>query len=163
MKASASTASTSGAANLPPHSARQDFLVFRLADREYGIALGKVQELCNFDIVKPRADAPRAMAGVVTLRSRKIAVVNLHEILNPVSPKNSRPSDVVILDIGGHVNGIAVDCVVDVVSVRPEQIRCDQAPGMLGIADINQRAIVLLDADKLTTDFQPSPIQKLVA
>lgn len=163
MKASFKAAGASSAAARSPAPVRHDYLVFRLAECEYGIALGKVQELCNFDIVKPLTDAPRMIAGVIALRSRKIAVVNLHEILTPGRPENGRLTDVVILDIGGHVTGVAVDCVIDVVAVQQSQIRDGQANGVLGIADVGQRTITLLDADKLTTDFHPAPPQKLAA
>ena len=163
MKASHHAAGTSGTAGQSVAPARQDYLVFRLADREYGIVLDKVQELCNYDIVKPLTGAPRAITGVITLRSRKIAVVDLHEILAPGSAESGRLTDVVVLDIGGHVSGIAVDCVLDVVPVQPGQVRTVQADRMLGIAEVGERVITLLDADKLTTGFQPGPTQKLAA
>jgi purine-binding chemotaxis protein CheW len=163
MKASPKTAGASGAAVQSPAPARQDYLVFRLADREYGLVLGKVKELCNYDIVKPLSCAPPAITGVITLHSRKIAVADLREILAPGSGDRSRLTDVVVLDIGGHASGIAVDCVIDVVSVQPGQIHAADAPGMLGIAEVGARTVALLDADKLTTDFQPASPQKLAA
>lgn len=145
-------------------SPRHDYLVFRLADREYGIALERVRELCNYDVVKPVADAPPRIAGQVILQCRDIAVVNMHELLAPGSKDFGRLADVVILHDGDKVSGIAVDCVLDVVAVPQDQVDT-QTPfaGLVGIASVGKRTIALLDADTLMTDFRLVSKDKLAA
>jgi purine-binding chemotaxis protein CheW len=146
-------------------AAHQDYLVFRLADKEFGISLEKVQELCNYDIVKPLAGAPVYIAGLATRGGRQIAIVDLHALLAPGTTENGRLTDVVILHANGRTSGIAVDCVIDVVVLGAEDIHpCDKGTaGIIGMADLGQRAVLLLDADRLMTDFHPGPTERLAA
>lgn len=145
-------------------SPRHDYLVFRLADREYGIALEHVLELCNYDVVKAVVDAPALIAGQVTLQSRHIAVINMHELLAPGSKDFGRLADVIVLHDGDKLSGIAVDCVLDVVAVPQDQVDT-QTPvaGLVGIASVGKRTIALLDAGTLMTDFRPVSKDKLAA
>ncbi|HEY0846911.1 MAG TPA: chemotaxis protein CheW [Noviherbaspirillum sp.] len=158
MKANHKGESTSGVA-----VARQDFLVFSLGGREYGIALEKVQELCHFNAVTPVANAPAIVAGTITLRSLRIPVVDLHRVLDPEIPENGRLTDVVILSSGDRISGIAVDCVIDVISLLPGQVGNVSDEDTVSMAVVGKRSIVLLDADKLMTDFQPGPTERLAA
>lgn len=158
MKANHKGESTSGAA-----VGREDYLVFSLGGREYGIDLEKVQELCHYDAVAPVSGAPAIIAGAIALRSREIPVVDLHCVLNPETPDNSRLNDVVILHSGDRISGIAVDCVIDVISLLPGQVAGVSSEDSVSMAVVGKRSIVLLDAEKLMTDFQPGPVEKLAA
>lgn len=153
-----------------PHTAdKHDYLVFQVGGREYGIALENVQELTTYCAVQPLAGAPQAIAGAVTLRSRQFPVLNLHEVLTPEDPDTSKLSDVVVVHHAGHVGGVAVDCVLDVLSVGSDQVRtklrsCDAESGFLnGVATLGRRVVSLLNPEKLVTDFQPGPKAKLAA
>lgn len=147
-------------------AAKQDYLVFRLADREYGIALDKVQELSAYNAVTPLSGAPQPIAGAIDWKSGRLPVLNLHALLVPggdCSDECGRLSDVVILNHDGLAAGLAVDCVVDVLSLAPEQIRttlraADAEEGRLtGIATQGKRVVALLDTGRLVHDIQPEP------
>ncbi|HYD62691.1 MAG TPA: chemotaxis protein CheW [Noviherbaspirillum sp.] len=144
---------------------RQDYLVFRLADREFGIALEEVQELCNYDLVTPLAGAPGFIAGTMTRGGRQIAIVDLHVLLAAGLADKSRLTDVVILQADGRISGLAVDCVIDVVAAGAEDITAADAGGtcVIGLATLGKRSILLLDAERLMTNFQPVPDEKLAA
>lgn len=169
MNAHAHAAAEScAAASKKTTAARKDYLVFRLADREFGIALENVQELCNYDIVKPLASGPDFIAGTATRGGRRIPVVDLHALLAPGATGNSRLTDVVILHANGRTSGIAVDYVIDVVMLGAEEIgTCNTGDngdsGIIGMASLPRRAILLLDAERLMTDFQPGPGERLAA
>lgn len=158
MKANHKGESTSGAA-----VARDDYLVFSLGGREYGIDLEKVQELGNYAAVAPVAGAPAIVAGSIHLRSREIPVIDLHRVLNPEIPENGRLNDVVILHSGDRISGIAVDCVIDVISLLPGQVAGVSSEDSVSMAVVGKRSIVLLDAERLMTDFQPETAEKLAA
>lgn len=143
--------------------ARRDFLVFSLDGREYGVELEKVQELCHYDAVAPATDAPSIIAGTITLRSRQVPVLDLHQVLNPGTPDHGRLSDVIILHGADCISGIAVDCVIDVISLLPGQVGNVSDEETVSMAVVGKRSIVLLDANKLMTDFQPDPEEKLAA
>lgn len=173
MQTQSQTAVASAMATTEKYADKQaekhDYLVFQVGGREYGIALENVQELTTYCSVKPIAGAPQAIAGAVVLRSHPLPVLNLHSILTPDDTDNSKLSDVVVVHHAGHVGGIAVDCVLDVLSVAPDQVRTklravDAESGFLsGIATLGRRVVSLLNPEKLVADFQSGPMTKLAA
>lgn len=158
MKASHKGESTSGTA-----ITRQDYLVFSLDNREYGIDLEKVQELCHYEAIMPVAGAPVIVAGAIALQGSNIPVVNLRRVLSSAAPDNGRLTDVIILRSNNRLSGIAVDSVIDVISLLPGQVGNVSDEETVSLAVVGKRSIVLLDADKLMTDFHPGPVEKLAA
>lgn len=145
---------------------KKDFLVFSLGNREYGINLEKVQELGSYHKVVCIADAPELIAGMLTLRSRRVPVVDLHTMLGSGMKNNSSLADVIIINSGDRINGIAVDQVIDVVTLGSEQIKTShvtESDYVTGVGTLGQRVMVLLDAKKLMTDFQPGAIETIAA
>ncbi|WP_292932656.1 chemotaxis protein CheW [Noviherbaspirillum sp.] len=145
---------------------KQDYLVFRLGDGEYGIRLEKVQELCGFDKVTRLIEAPRFIAGTLSLRSRRIPIVDMHTLLGSGNADKGRLTDVIVLCHGDKQCGLAVDCVIDVVTLTEAQITGTAVPGSpcrVGAASVGQRSMILLDAEKLMTDYRPGPAERLAA
>ena len=144
--------------------ARQDYLVFRIGEREYGVALEKVQELAEYDAVSPLADAPEKIAGTISVSNGRLPVLNLQEVLIPGDIGNRPLNDVIILNDSGRIGGIAVNCVVDVLSLSPEQIRTtlratDMEEGRLaGIATEGRRVVSLLKPERLVAELQAEAI-----
>lgn len=137
--------------------ARQDFLVFRLADREFGVALDSVQELTSFDQVVAHEGA-EPFTGILQLRSLGIPVLDPYRRMSD-STDNSRLSDVVIFNDGKRVTGLAVDCVLDVVSLAPHQILPTAASGsMTAVGAAAHRKIGLLDIELLLNGEPPVPL-----
>ena len=144
--------------------ARQDYLVFRIGEREYGVALEKVQELAEYDAVSPLADAPEKIAGTISVSNGRLPVLNLQEVLIPGDIGNRPLNDVIILNDSGRIGGIAVNCVVDVLSLSPEQIRTtlratDMEEGRLaGIATEGRRVVSLLKPERLVAELQAGTV-----
>ncbi|HJV74177.1 MAG TPA: chemotaxis protein CheW [Noviherbaspirillum sp.] len=144
--------------------ARQDYLVFRVGEREYGVALEKVQELAEYDTVTPLAEAPEKIAGTISVRNSSLPVLNLQEVLAPGGIGTARPNDVVIINDNGRTSGIAVNSVVDVLSLAPEQIRTtlrasDAEEGRVaGIATEGRRVVTLLKPEKLVAEVQAGTV-----
>ena len=147
-----------------PLITRQDYLVFRVGEREYGVALDKVQELAEYDAISPLADAPERIIGTISVRNSRLPVLNLQEVLVPGDLGNRPLNDVIILNDSGRSGGIAVNCVVDVLSLSPEQIRTtlratDLAEDRLaGIAIDGRRVVSLLKPERLVAELQAEAI-----
>ncbi|HJV81288.1 chemotaxis protein CheW [Noviherbaspirillum sp.] len=154
------------AAPLARINEKQDYLVFRLGDGEYGIRLENVQELCSFDKVAQFSGAPESIAGTLSLRSQRIPVVDMHAVMRNGNADKGRLTDVIVLCDGDKQCGLAVDCVIDVVTLAEAQITGTAVPGSpcrVGAASIGQRSMILLDADKLMSDLRPGPAERLAA
>ena len=138
---------------------RKDYLVFRLAERQYGVALERILELRHYDVVQPLPTAPRIIAGVLNRGGRRVAVVNLHELLGLGHAAESRLCDVVLLHDGDRVCGIAVDCVIDVVLLDADSLNAAAS----GVVTVGERVITLLDADDLMIDVHSEPAESIAA
>lgn len=165
MQTNSQTTNASAMATVEKH----DYLVFQVGGREYGIALENVQELTTYGAVTPVRDAPHAIAGAVTLRSRQLPVLNLQEVLTPEGADSSKLSDVVVVHHAGQVSGVAVECVLDVLTVAPEQVRtklraCDAETGFLeGIATLGRRVVALINPEKLVAGIPAGTQARLAA
>lgn len=139
-------------------NARQDFLVFRVADHEFGVALDSVQELTSFDQVVAHEGA-EPFTGILQLRSLGIPVLDPYRGMSSDMTDNSRLSDVVIFNDGKRVTGLAVDCVLDVVSLAPHQILPATTSGcMTAVGAAAHRKIGLLDIELLLNGEPPGPL-----
>lgn len=160
-KASAVTA----AAIAPAACAAADYLVYRIAGRQYGAALHNVHELRRFDEVRlPQAGAPRdALLGTIPVQGMAVPVIDLAAMLGLARAEHGNDMEVVVLASGERMIAIAAECVIDVVTLAPAQMRLapairaeDGAHYLLGIGRIGQRVLGLLDIGKLAADIHPA-------
>lgn len=100
-----------------------DFLVFRLAGQQYGIELEQVQELCDFKRVDFDGAAGGTLIGAIKLGTRYAPVHLPHACLHLPLPPAGGLEDVVVLRAGTSALGLAVDAVLDVVTLSSSDIR----------------------------------------
>lgn len=141
---------------------KQDFLVFRLGDKEYGIQLDKVQELCSFDKVTRQQRVAAPVAGQLKLHGRHILVSDMHVLLDGTTRTADRLADVIVLNHAGQPAAVAVDCVIDVVTLAVP-LSASAPACITGSITIGHRTIALLDIDALLPGTLPSPGGRLAA
>lgn len=144
---------------------KQDFLVFRLGDSEYGITLGSVQELCSIDSIARLDNPPAMVTGLLNLDGHQIPVADMHALLHG-GADNGRLADVIVLRHQGRQVAIAVDCVIDVVTFAGNA-PVDAPPGGVPSAIVNisigRRTMTLLDLGRLLAGFHPDPATRMAA
>lgn len=151
------------------HSPGQDYLVFRLAGTEYGVALESVQEVCGIDRVEGASTACEAFAGSLKLPAGDVSVHLLHARLACAPERSEALEDVVILHSDAGPLGIAVESVVDVATVEPGQIRWSAQDDAvrddltLGVATQETRSIFLLDTKPLLRQLSQASRTRYVA
>lgn len=132
------------------------FLTFTLDDEEYGIDVLTVQEILRYERVTRIANSPDFVTGVVNLRGVIIPIVDLRVKLQLRDADFNQNAATIILNLGERVVGIIVDGVSEVLSLRGDQIR--PAPDfsvslateyLIGLGDINDRMLILVDIGKL--------------
>ena len=162
----ASTASAAtAAADAPAVRVATDYLVYRTAGRQYGAALHNVHELRRFDeVCAPPAGAPRdAVIGTISVQGMAVPVIDLVAMLRLAPVDHGSDMEVVVLASGERLVAIAAECVIDVVTLAPEQMRLapairaeDGAHYLFGFGRIGQRVLGLLDIGKLVADLHPA-------
>lgn len=150
----------------------KEFLIFTLADQEYGIDILKVQEIRSYDdqAVTRIAGVPSFIKGVTNLRGVIVPIVDLRLKFNVDKVEYNHRTVVVILNMCSRVVGVVVDGVSDVLILQPSQI--SPAPQfdanltteyLTGIGTIDERMLILVDIEKLMTSEDMALIESTAA
>jgi len=134
----------------------QEFLAFRLGTEEYGIHILQTQEIRNVETLTRIANAPDYLKGVMNLRGVIVPVIDMRLRFNTGADHFDDSTVVIVLNIKGKVIGMIVDSVSDVVTLSRATIKPAPELGstfstdyILGLGDIEERMIILLDIEKL--------------
>ena len=153
----------------------REFLTFRLGSEEYGIDILKVQEIRSYEPPTKIANAPAYLKGVVNLRGVIVPIVDLRVKFNCVRDDGESDIDsftvVIVLNVKGRVVGAVVDSVSDVMQLSDQAIQ--PAPEMsasvidtsyiTGIANINERLLILMDIESLMGSAEMGLINSLTS
>lgn len=153
-----------------PSEDAKEYLAFTLGREEYGIDILRVQEIRGYEPVTRIANAPEFIKGVVNLRGTIIPIVDMRIKLNLGEATYDQFTVVIILSIAGRVVGMVVDSVSDVTTMKPEQMRPAPEVGsafdadyLVGLGDLGERMLILVDIDKLMTSTEMGLVEKLAA
>lgn len=151
----------------------REFLTFRLGSEEYGIDILKVQEIRSYESPTKIANAPAYLKGVVNLRGVIVPIIDLRVKFNCLNDMGEAQIDdftvVIVLNVRGRVLGAVVDSVRDVMQLAQKAIQ--PAPEMsasmvdtsyiTGIANINERLLILMDIESLMSSAEMGLITSL--
>lgn len=132
-----------------PAAARQ-FLVFRVDQSEYGVALEHVQKVMPCHALTRVSKHGRPVDGVAIVDGAIMSLVDMR-----AAARRGAPAAVLILTLSGRTIGMLVDDVSDLVAPAASQIGAPQ-PGrghagssLIGMVTVGQRSLVLLDLEAL--------------
>lgn len=143
------------------------YITFFLDQEEYALELLKIKEIIAF---RPLTRVPR-MGGFIK------GILNLRGVILPVfDPRKKfdlppRPYDphtvILILELAGRLVGLIVDTASDVVDLTPEAIQPTpafstpiQSDYIQGIGSIEDRLVILLNADRLLNEQEIEALDK---
>ena len=139
-------------------SDEEQFVVFRLMNEEYGVAIAAVQEILRLPETIARVPrSPDFIEGVINLRGAVIPLVDQRSRFGlPVQERNDRQR-VMVFTIRGVQTGFIVDSVSEVMRIARAQIEdapelaLEQAQMIRRVANLaeRQRMILLLESDRL--------------
>ncbi len=130
------------------------YIGFKLHTGEYAIPITVVREIINMPDITKIPQSPPYLKGITNLRGSVIPVVNLKQLIN--LPDTSEEEKKVIVIASGRITfGILVDGITGVVSIEneaiesPEAIPHGQSDQVEGVAKLDNRLILILNARKL--------------
>ena len=140
-------------------------LTFRLSDQDYGIAISKVQEIREWTKVTPLPSSPAYIRGMLNLRGAIVPVIDLRLRFGLDALECDSVAVIIVVNVGSRLAGILVDTVSDVVSIDHSQRRAlPEFEGHAnrrfidGLAQIDDRLMVLLNIDQLVTPEDLAPV-----
>ena len=146
----------------------QEYLVFTLAEQEYGIDILKVQEIRGYDAqtVTRIANVPSFVKGVTNLRGVIVPIVDMRIKFNLERVEYNHQTVVVILNLATRVVGVVVDGVSDVLMLQPSQVSAAPQFGtafsteyLTGIGTLGERMLILVDIEKLMTSDEMALVE----
>ena len=98
------------------------FVVFNLDDKIFGVDVKKVQEVIKIDEINSIPNSMAYMKGVIDLRDTIIPIVDLRLKFNLEEKKHDKDTSVLITEIFGFLIGLVIDSVLDVVNIEISDI-----------------------------------------
>ena len=144
--------STSASSRQPPaDAAAQRTLLFRAGGRTFGCSIDAVREIIPQRRTTRLPGADAAVRGLINLRGTIVTVIDLALWLESGGPAGADGS-IVLVDHGARVAGLAVDEVLDVQMVAPEDVSGtvgSRSGAVRGMGRIGDTVVILLDLTSL--------------
>lgn len=136
---------------------------FRLRNEEFGLDVSSIREITRITNISHVPEAPFFLRGVMNLRGKIIAVIDLSKLFGFASqedlPKSAR---IIVAELKNQTVGILVDDVQEVLKIPEENI--EPAPELIGsevkkdyirgVGKLENRLILLLDLEKIMTPHE---------
>ncbi len=136
------------------------YLTFLTAGEEYAIAIVKVREIIEYEVITTVPNTPPWISGVTNLRGRVIPVVDLAAKFGLPPSRISKFSCVIITDVmfqGENLTmGVLADSVSQVIDLSADEIEKTPPFGtrvkteyLLGMGAMGKKFCLILDIDKV--------------
>ena len=136
------------------------YLVFRLGNEEYGLAIENVMSIVDNDSAITRVPTtPEYILGVINLRGDIIPIIDLAKKLGFTSDGEFNRKKIIVVNTDVYNVGIMVDIVLDVIQISGDSME-NSAPYaddankeyFAAVAKYDNRLIIMLDVEKLLED-----------
>ncbi|HWP35270.1 MAG TPA: chemotaxis protein CheW [Thermodesulfobacteriota bacterium] len=134
----------------------RELLAFRLANEEYALDIGVVEEIITPRPITEVPLTPDFILGLLSLRGRIVPVFDLRRRLSLAAAPLSRDSRIIIAAEGGRIAGLAVDGVSGVVRLpaaaigpTPAVVGGTDAEFLAGLGRADGRLLILLNLGRV--------------
>ncbi len=129
---------------------------FNIGSEEFGVDILKVQEINRMVDITRVPQAPHYVEGVINLRGRVIPIIDLRKRFSLETREYDKNTRIVVVDIVGHITGVVVDAVSEVLRLQagtiepaPEIVTGISSEYIKGVAKLEDRLLILLDLSKV--------------
>jgi len=145
-------------------------VIFRLRDEEFGVEIASVLEISRVLDITHIPEAPGFIEGVINLRGRVLAVVDLAKQFGLKEEKElPKTARIVVIEVRNITLGLIVDEVPEVIKISEEEI--EPTPEIIqsevnrnyikGVAKLNERLIILLDLNNVLSFHEVEEVAKV--
>lgn len=144
-------------------------LTFMLANEKYGLEILKVREIIGMIDITPLPQTPSFVKGVVNLRGKVIAVIDLRVKFGIEEKEYTNDTCMIIVDLDNKQMAVIVDAVCEVADIFQENVEETPSFGVKvkidfikGIGKLADDIVILLNIDKVLTSEELVLIDSLV-
>ena len=150
----------------PDDAERIEILAFSLAGETYGVETCHVREVRQLKDLTVVPCTPPFLAGVMNLRGRIIAIIDLRKFFEMPTKGLTELNRVIVLTGGDHELGLLADSIDGVRSVASSDLQ-EGLPTLTGIRarflkGITGQMLAILDGDRLLSDAGLTVNEKVV-
>ncbi len=147
--------------------AEVQFVVFRLADEEYGAQIHNIQEIIRPEEPTKVPNNPDFIEGVINHRGEIVPVLDLKKRFRLGNADYDRESRFIVAEVGEKKVAFVVDEVTEILRVDSEQI--GEPPEMTkinkdyitGVIKMENGLVILLDLSKVLTVEESDILENL--
>jgi len=132
---------------------------FNLGQEEFGIDILKVQEINRMVEITKVPQAPSYVEGVINLRGKVIPVIDLRRKFSLEASEYDKNTRIVVADVSGHVIGMVVDAVSEVLRIPrstieppPEIVTSLDSEYISGVVKLDEKLLIFLDISKIAAE-----------
>lgn len=143
-------------------------LIFSLANEEFACRTDQVKEITRMMETIKMPKAPSFIKGVINLRGKVIAVIDLARQLGLPSSEQGEESRIIVAEVEDNIVGLLVDSASEVLRISTENI--EPTPAVIenkidtryiqGIGRIGNRLFVLLDLNKVLSSEEMESVEE---
>jgi purine-binding chemotaxis protein CheW len=144
------------------------WVTFRLEHEIYGVNVMQVKEVLRYSEIAPVPGAPSFVLGIIHLRGTVVTVMDTCQRFGLPSGEITDATRIMILEVEGHVIGMLVDAVSEVVYLRQSEIEASPNVGndesskfIQGVCHKNDILLILVDLDKLLSEDEWSEVSSM--
>jgi purine-binding chemotaxis protein CheW len=132
-------------------------LIATIAGQRIALPADAIESVVEIDAITPVPLAAAHVAGLAALRSRVLTVIDTYAALELGQYRPADQLQAVVVTIDGHLYGLLVDEVEDVVAIeqepepQPAGLASGWAVNTIGLVEHEGSAILLLDPARLVT------------
>jgi purine-binding chemotaxis protein CheW len=135
----------------------RQFVTFTLGEQQYCVDIMSVREIRASNVVTRLPSAPDFVRGVINLRGTIVPIIDLRMRFAQGRTEPTQSHVVVIVTIEGRLNGLLVDGVSDILTVRagdiapiPETDGESRNPFFDGLISHGDTMLIVISLDRLT-------------
>ena len=144
------------------------WVTFHLAGETYGVNVMQVQEVLRYTEIAPVPGAPDYVLGIINLRGNVVTVIDTRNRFGLETGELTDNTRIVIIETEGHVIGILVDSVAEVVYLRQSEVETapnvgndESAKFIQGVCHKNEELLILIELNKLLTDTEWAELEEV--
>ena len=142
----------------------RQFVTFSLGEQQYCVDIMSVREIRTSNLVTPLPSAPDFLRGVINLRGTIVPIIDLRTRLGLGRTEASASHIVVIVTIEDRLNGLLIDGVSDILTVRASEIAAvptgdgeSPNPFCEGLITQGEAMLIVIALDRLTKPMLVAP------
>jgi purine-binding chemotaxis protein CheW len=137
----------------------------RVGRETLGLPISLVREIVRVPEITPVPNAPEHIEGVINLRGKVIAVLDLGKRIGEAPVERNSKSRIVVVELEDRFAGLLVNSASEVLRIAPSEIvppeivfPNDDMSYVTGVGKLHDRLIILLDLNRI---LQRTELQRL--